>query len=237
MAATAMSMSSMRAPRASSRAFCSPKMSLAASVHSSHSAKALHRRYWERKSCVRLDPGRSRAIPNWISAATGGATNKSPGRCSPAWPSATASARINREKALVSSTSTIEWIPAPASARAPDASLQGPSRRREIRAIPLREMCSFEESRRPGAAIGSDQTLAGLDNQPVPTGSRAGGQRVERAKELGRQVHGGRRHGEDTPFRIGYIHAEAGLSRSPDGGHRDVNVPFAAHFRTVGDAG
>jgi hypothetical protein len=45
MAATAMSMSSMRTPRLCSRAFCSPKISLAASVQGSHSARALQRRY------------------------------------------------------------------------------------------------------------------------------------------------------------------------------------------------
>lgn len=91
-----------------------------------------------------------------------------------------------------------ERIPAPAATRAPDASLQDLSRCREILAILRREMRPLEEAGRPYAAIGMDEALAGLDDQPVTTGVRTSGQRVERAKELGGQMHGGRRHEEGT---------------------------------------
>src|ERR1700675_4759295 len=67
-------------------------------------------------------------------------------------------------------------------------------------------MRPLEEAGRPYTAIGMDEALAGLDDQPVTTGVRTSGQRVERAKELGGQMHGGRRHEESTSsVRIGYI--------------------------------
>ena len=46
-------------------------------------------------------------------------------------------------------------------------------------------MRPVEEAGRPYAAIGMDEALAGLDDQPVATGVRTSGQRVECAKELG----------------------------------------------------
>jgi hypothetical protein len=94
-----------------------------------------------------------------------------------------------------------ERIAATASARALDALLQGLSCCREVLAILPREMCPLEEAGRPRAAIGMDEALAGLDDQPVTTGARASGKGVERAKELGWQMHGGRRHDEASlPF-------------------------------------
>ena len=91
-----------------------------------------------------------------------------------------------------------ERLPAPTATGAPDASLQGLARCREIFAILRREMRPLEEAGRPYAAIGMDEALAGLDDQPVTTGVRTSGQRVERAKKLGGQMHGCRRHEEST---------------------------------------
>jgi hypothetical protein len=44
-----------------------------------------------------------------------------------------------------------------------------------------------------------DEAYAGLDDEPVATGVRAGGKGVERTKELWRQMNRGRRHEQGPP--------------------------------------
>jgi hypothetical protein len=61
-------------------------------------------------------------------------------------------------------------------------------------------MRPLEETGGPYAAIGMNESLAGLDDQPVTAGLGAGGKGVERAKKLWRQMHGGRRHDEGTSW-------------------------------------
>jgi hypothetical protein len=133
---------------------------------------------------VRSDVAMIAALGMTIPA--GGATKRSPGRRCRTWPSTTGSACISRERALVSSTSITERIPAPAPARAPDASLQTLRCRREILAVLRREMPPLEETGWPHAAVVMDEALARLDDQPITAGIRARRKGVERAQELGR---------------------------------------------------
>src|SRR5438045_1576401 len=96
------------------------------------------------------------------------------------------SACMSRERALVSSTSMTERVPAPAPSRAPDAALHHLRRPREILAVLRREMPALEEAGRPRATVVMDEALARLDDQPIAAGIRAGRKGVERAQEFGR---------------------------------------------------